>query len=202
MNRQVTGPVIALCLLLATVGCCHSPSVEESAEHEAISVTVITNAVKEALSKAQQSLGDKGLGELKSVDLTLKVAVQDAGGGTIKMVVIGGDFKGSSTTTQTISLSLEPPAADDKSLLSDEELTESLVNAIVAAGEAGYEVKEAGMTGEPKLLLDKVKTTVDFSVSTTAAGKIGFEVIGIEIGGSYSETSTTGHSVTLTFAGS
>ena len=196
-NRKMmlTSKTVLLTIILAVAGCCTT----ESFTPRGVDITTVVNQVKSALVSTQKALVEEDMPGLASVEITLSLVKTDETSAEAKFLVLSGGPTRASSKAQKIAITLKPPAKDAKEDVSGADLRQALVDAIVAAGRTSSAARRAASTGEPKLVLTSVATSVKFSVTDTDDVGVGIEIGGLKLGVEHSSVVGDSHEIEFTF---
>ncbi len=140
---------------------------------DVVAIHTIIEQVRDALVRVQKQLKGKQLPPLASVDLTLKAVIEKDAGGTFKLWILSFGVKREKDQTQSINIHLTPPSPDNPTRVGAASLTDALEGAIVSAAEGA---QQSG-TSEYPLLFSGLTVDLEFTVKTTANGKISIPTI-------------------------
>lgn len=112
----------------------NADSTAPPADKDVVAIQAVIGQIRDALVHVQQQLKGKQLPPLASVDLTLKTVVEKDAGGTFKLWIISFGVKREKDQTQSVTIHLTPPSAENPTKVGAVSLTEALESAIVSAG--------------------------------------------------------------------
>jgi Trypsin-co-occurring domain 2 len=138
-----------------------------------VALQAVLGQVRDALTQVQKDLKKSQLPQLASVDLTLKTVVEKDAGGTFKLWIISFGVKREKDQTQTVTIHLTPPSADNPTKVGAVNLSSALVSAIESAAEGA---QQSG-TSEYPLLFSGLTVELDFTVQTTGNGSVSIPII-------------------------
>jgi hypothetical protein len=172
-------------LLILLIGTFSIAAGRQSVGAEALPLEELLRAVKVALADAQTRLETQKLLKLESVTLEVKaIQKQNAEGGFSFWIVEAGAGQ-SQEVSDSITLELTPPAPGSDIDVAASDLSDRLLQAILA----GVPAVELASEGNPKLLTKTMSVGMNFVVTNTAGGKLGlaFPPFSVSAGGEVSQ---------------
>ena len=183
-------------MLFVFGGCCMAPEVDPTT---GVDPAQVVRTTKAALVSTQKRLVELGMPPLAEVKVTLTLVAKSEGGPEFTVLVLSAGNTHTEEQTQKMTFTLSPPDHTEDEDVANADLYQSLVNAIAATALAQQEIADAATSGDPKLEIDSVATSVKFSVADKGTRGIALEVLGAEIGGERARTNTATHEIEITF---
>lgn len=160
----------------------------KSPEQTGVAVGKLLNQVQIAIDEISKSSESSSLPPLKKAEITVSTeyARSAVGGATVFLSAKG---EKSTTDNSSLTLTLEPNPSSEKPL--DTGIGQNIAKYVLAAVEAVEKQKS--------LKLSKLNVEVGLEIVQTAEGGIEIEISGVSIEGKKTNSSTSGHKLTLLF---
>jgi|HubBroStandDraft_1064217.scaffolds.fasta_scaffold02596_4 hypothetical protein len=167
----------------------NAPQAATASDTGVVTIQAVLTQVRSALVNVQADLKGKQLPPLASVDLTLQTVVSAEGGPTIKLWIISLGATREKDETQTVTIHLTPPSANNAVAVGAADLTKALETAIVSAAEG------AQQSGTPDYPLKFSGLTVQLEFAVKTAGNASINIpqivpITAELSGKVSKNAT------------
>lgn len=160
----------------------------------AFNIDQIINAIRAALTEAQDN-NPPGFPPLKSVNITLATVASKEGRAGFKFLVFSVGGTASRGNASTLKVTMQPPRTKTGAqAVKSVDYKQALAAALNLAKEA---VESANRAGEPKLNTTDIEIEIKFTVSTDGKGGISLLPIGLDVGGTVSNSEV--NTLTLVF---
>lgn len=164
---------------------------------EGVAIDAVLNQVQAALAQVQTTLQRQNIPPLESVVLTLETQYDAKGGPKLKFFVFSFGATWERQRSNQIVLTLKPPKPGTATQMGRTPgISDQLVEALTSAAEG----IQASRQRTPPLVLDSLKTVIQFVVLTDITGQVDFQIVpvGVELKGDLSKKAI--HSISVNYA--